>query len=117
MMILNDEVVKLHKYLKIKKYKKILIITGKNSYFKSGANIILKSIIKDKNVKFYLSPALKPKEYLYNWSNVYSGIYFINEMEPIYQMPFSDELKTYGQFKKRYEDWKLKFKVKYFDRF
>jgi alcohol dehydrogenase class IV len=61
MMILNDEVVKLHKYLKIKKYKKILIITGKNSYFKSGANIILKSIIKDKNVKYYFKENFFPE--------------------------------------------------------
>ena len=45
-MMLKDGIQDLYGYLKNKKYKKILIITGKNSYFKSGAHITLKSIIR-----------------------------------------------------------------------
>ena len=60
-MILNDGIKKLNEYLKNKKYKKILIITGKNSYFKSGAHIILKSIIKDKNVNFFFKKSYVPE--------------------------------------------------------
>ena len=52
-MILNDGKNELNRYLKNKKFKKILILSGKNSYYKSGASDILDSITKDKKIKFF----------------------------------------------------------------
>ena len=60
-MIWDNRIRELSKCLKNKKYKKILIITGKNSYFKSGANAILKSIITDKDVNIFFKKNFIPE--------------------------------------------------------
>ena len=43
MILDNIGIDEMTRYLKNTKYKKILIITGNNSYFKSGASAILKN--------------------------------------------------------------------------
>ena len=67
----KDEINKLFK--KKKKYNKILIITGKNSYFKSGANTLLQSIVDNKIVKFYFKksyvPEIKELKLIVNFAN------------------------------------------------
>ena len=60
-MILNDGIDDLTRYLKNNKYKKILIITGKKSFFKSGANFILKQVLKSKDVKLYFKKSYLPE--------------------------------------------------------
>ena len=52
-MILNDGKEDLTRYLENKKFKKIFILSGKNSYYKSGANKILNPKIKNKETKFF----------------------------------------------------------------
>ena len=44
--------------LKNKKFKKISVITGYNSYYKSNANLILENIFKSRNVDFYFKKNL-----------------------------------------------------------
>ena len=48
----------LMRYLKNKKFKKILILSGKNSYYKSGAYKILNSKTKDKEIKIFLKKVI-----------------------------------------------------------
>lgn len=52
MKILNYNLI--DKYLSDKKFKNIFLISGKNSYLKSGANIVFNKLLKNKNyVKYY----------------------------------------------------------------
>ena len=47
--------------LKNKKFKKISVITGYNSYYKSNANLILENIFKSRNVDFYFKKNFIPE--------------------------------------------------------
>ena len=47
-----NSLIKFHKYLNNKKLKKVFLITGKNSFFKSGAKKIIDSTT-NKNIKYY----------------------------------------------------------------
>jgi alcohol dehydrogenase len=47
--------------LKEKKYKKIFIITGQNSFYKSGANKIIEKLVKNINVKLYFKKSYYPE--------------------------------------------------------
>jgi len=49
------------KYLINKKIKRIFILTGKNSYFKSKADKILKNCIKDKEIQLYFKESYYPE--------------------------------------------------------
>ena len=40
--------------------KKIFIISGKNSYFKSGAKDFLEKYLKDHNIKYFLKKSYYP---------------------------------------------------------
>lgn len=59
-MIFNDGKKELMRYLKNKKFKKILILSGKNSYYKSGAYKILNSKTKDKEIKIFFKKSYIP---------------------------------------------------------
>jgi len=67
----------LEKLLKSFKEKKIFIITGKKSYFKSGANTILKKNINKINTFFYFK-----KNYLPTLEELKKIIYEINKFKP-----------------------------------
>jgi len=60
---------KLKKIIDNKTFKKIFILTGKNSYYKSGASKILPSILLNKIHKFYFKksyyPEIKELKYIY----------------------------------------------------
>ena len=51
----------LKKFIKDKKFKKIFVITGKNSYFKSGANNIFDKLLLDKIILFYFKKSFYPE--------------------------------------------------------
>ena len=51
----------LNKLLKSDKFKKIFIISGKNSYFKSGASNLFKNSFKDKTTFFYFKKNFIPE--------------------------------------------------------
>ncbi len=51
----------LEKFLKKNKYNNIFIITGNNSFFKSGAAIAIKKMINGKNVHFYFKECYFPE--------------------------------------------------------
>ncbi len=53
---LND----IKKLLKNKKFKKIIVITGYNSYYKSKANLILKNVLLNKEVDFFFKKSFIP---------------------------------------------------------
>ena len=60
-MMLNDGKNEINRLLKNNRFKKILIISGKNSYYKSGAFKIINTLIKDKEVRFYFKKNYVPK--------------------------------------------------------
>lgn len=68
-----------------------------------------------KNPLFYMSPTFRDKEYYYDWTKVYSGIYFIKEMEPIFNDWVRFMRNDHQNYQRRYEAWKLEKKVKYFE--
>ena len=49
------------KLLNDKFFKKVFIITGKNSFFKSGANIFFKKLISDKQTKIFFKSSSLPE--------------------------------------------------------
>ena len=49
---------KIKKFLNNKIFKKIFIISGKNSFFKTGANQIFKNILKDERTFIYFKKLL-----------------------------------------------------------
>ena len=49
------------KILSSKKINKILLISGKNSYFKTKANLIFEKYFQDKNVYFYFKKSKLPE--------------------------------------------------------
>lgn len=51
----------LMKFLNQKKFLKIFVITGRNSFFKSGANNLIKNISKNKIIKFYFKKSHYPE--------------------------------------------------------
>ena len=51
----------LNYFLKSKKFKKIFILTGKNSYFKSGANKIFDKLLISKNKKIFFKKLFFPE--------------------------------------------------------
>ena len=51
----------LNNLLKSDKFKKIFIISGKNSYFKSGASNLFKNSFKDKTTFFYFKKNFIPE--------------------------------------------------------
>jgi len=61
MILDNIGIDEMTRYLKNTKYKKILIITGNNSYFKSGASAIFKKIINNKITHFYFKNSYFPE--------------------------------------------------------
>ena len=77
MILYNIGVDEITSYLKNTKYKKILIITGNNSYFKSGASAIFKKIINNKITHFYFKNSYFPE---------------IKELKKIVKL--SDKIKT-----------------------
>ena len=52
---------KISEYLSNKKFKNIFLITGKNSYYKSGANKVCENLFKSKNVFTYFKNEFTPK--------------------------------------------------------
>ncbi len=48
-------------FLKNKKFEKIFLLTGKKSYFLSGANKIFDNLIKKKNIKFFFKSSPYPE--------------------------------------------------------
>ena len=59
-LINKDNFKELKKIITFRKYKKILVVAGKNSYFVSKANILIKKIMKNNEPQFFL----KKKNYL-----------------------------------------------------
>ena len=59
-LINKDNFKELKRIITFKKYKKVLIVAGKNSYFVSKANILLKKILKNNEAQFFF----KKKNYL-----------------------------------------------------
>ena len=57
----DNSILELNKFLLKKKYKKILIITGKNSFFKSGAARIIGKILELKKTKFFFKKSYIPE--------------------------------------------------------
>ena len=55
------------KLLNDKFFKKVFIITGKNSFFKSGANIFFKKLISDKQTKIFLFFILRDEFFKMFW--------------------------------------------------
>ena len=56
-----DNLLEIKNFLKKKRYKNILIITGKNSFYKSGANSLLRSILREIKFKIYFKRGLIPE--------------------------------------------------------
>ena len=50
----------IHKFLNQKNFKKIFILSGKNSYFKSGANKIFDNLLVEKKTMFYFKKSFYP---------------------------------------------------------
>tara|TARA_A100001015_G_C14992486_1_gene714648 strand:+ start:927 stop:2048 length:1122 start_codon:yes stop_codon:yes gene_type:complete len=58
----NNKLIKnLKKFIQDKKFKKVFVITGKNSYFKSGANKIFDQLLLDKTNLYYFKKSFYPE--------------------------------------------------------
>ena len=50
---MNSSIIKIKKFLEKKKFKKIFVITGKQSFTKSGAKNIFSNLLLNKQVIFF----------------------------------------------------------------
>ena len=58
----NNKLIKnLKKFIKDKKFKKVFVLTGKNSYFKSGANKLFDQLLLDKTNLYYFKKSFYPE--------------------------------------------------------
>ena len=71
----NDDILNCKKFISNKKFSRIFVITGKNSFYKSGAKIFLNKIINIANVEFFFKeknyPDVKELMFLIKKINAY----------------------------------------------
>ena len=72
-----DEIQNIINFLKKQKNKKIFLITGENSFIKSGASFYLRSVLKETNLKIYLKKSFVPEI-----NELKKIITFINNFNP-----------------------------------
>ena len=57
----DTQLAEIKEYIHQEKFKKYFILTGKNSFYKSGASKIFEKIINKKNYKIYFKKEFIPK--------------------------------------------------------